>query len=853
MRYVLSVVAVLFVLQISAQAPPSPTPNIENIPMGSYIIPLDLEKQSIIRPDLGDEVVNTSAYGLVFRLMEEGFPLKWAIKSGKQKDEIDFTARVSRLYPSTSGISIEDFRSGAFILTINDFEEVSCVSGFFSQEGFIQNIITEFGNDVNVYQLEENTAIDIRYTLDFAPKIAVLNDGGFEEEHIRVLNRANIPFEAITSEVFIENYSCYTFISQPHLEELENDSYIASIKDFLDIGGNFYAQCISVATFENQANLMSLAGITATRNDNLSYTYSGYDYPLLQVTGELPGSLVGTMGNFSSVNGYKPSSYSLIKNQDGLDILRVADTNDVNDGGNIFYMAGHGSGTFTDQNLTIPIVLMDQLFLNALFMPAGITYACAGEDQCICDGGSITIGCEKTSSVLNYSWSPSEGLSCTDCPNPIASPRETTTYTLTVSNGAQGDCTSDEMTVLVFDDKQFEEVDVFICPTETYTYEGEILSIGDTREYTIKTAQGCDSILTLNILPKSPPRTPIPFVACDGQPVIFMGETVFNGETKEFVLQDDKGCDSILVVSVSEDYFTEVTVETCPEVPYVFDNMQLTIGTTTTFDYRASDGCDSIVSVSVNPLNLSVQFSTDNVTCRSFGDGSLTVSNPSGGTPPYSFTIDNGAYQQDSTFADISAGNHELYLRDATGCIEIFPFEITQPAAWNVEIIAEEDTITSGDAIIITATHQNPRDVRYKWTPESDLSCSDCQNPVASPKRTTSYTVEVTDEEGCKQVDRITIIVVEPRSFIANVFTPNGDGINDTLFPQFRGDVVSFDFKVFNRWGALVFAENQNPENGWDGIYRGDLAPEDIYIYSIIVNYADGTSETISGDTALIR
>lgn len=836
-----------------AQSPPAAIPNIENIPAGSYIIPVDFEKQSTIRPDLGDEVINTKVYGLIFKLMEKGFPIKWAIKAGKSKNDIDFSARVRKIVPTIESAQMEDFRSGAFLLEVNDFEEVSCITGFFSAESYIKNLIEDFGNEVNIYELVENTDIDIRYSLDFAPKIAILNDGGFEREHTRILNRAGIPFEDISSEVFIDNYSCYTFISQPHLEVLENNEYISSIKDFLNIGGNFYAQCISVVTFENQSNLMSTTGISEGGSDNLAYSYFGEDHPLMQVTGILPSSLVGTMGNFKTNDAYKAGAFSLIQNQENHDILKIADINSNNEGGNIIYMAGHGSGTFTDPNLLKPVLLMDQLYLNSIFMPAGITFACAGEDKCICDGGEIKIGCDKTSSVLNYTWSPSDGLSCSDCPNPIASPNETTNYTLTVSNGANGDCTSDEMTVLVFEDLKLAQLDIFACPTEVVVYAGEILQIGDTKQYSLKTSTGCDSILTVNVLPKSPPRTPIPFVACDGNPVTFMGETILNGETKEFVLQDANGCDSILIVSVSESYFTEVSVGTCPEIPYVYDNTPINIGTTTTFNYTASDGCDSIIDVSVGALVFDILLNPTDASCHNGDDGQVRVSSPTGGTDPYTFSIDDDSYQQDSLFRNLESGLYQLSLKDATGCLETFPFEISEPSPWNVEITTEKDSIISGDAIVLLASHNNSRAVSYSWNPTSDLSCSDCKDPIAKPRRNQNYEVTAIDEEGCIQKDIISIYVLENKSYVPTIFTPNGDGFNDLLMVSFKGQVEKFEFNVFNRWGALIYSESQAIPIGWDGTFKGQAAPEDIYIYSLDVLYSDGKKEILSGDVALLR
>lgn len=104
--------------------------------------------------------------------------------------------------------------------------------------------------------------------------------------------------------------------------------------------------------------------------------------------------------------------------------------------------------------------------------------------------------------------------------------------------------------------------------------------------------------------------------------------------------------------------------------------------------------------------------------------------------------------------------------------------------------------------------------VSYTWSPAKGLSCSTCQNPVANPSVTTDYCVTVTDANGCTATTCVTIFVDENLSF-PNVYTPNGDGINDLFVIEGLQPGIA-PLKIYNRWGAIVY-ESEAYKNDWDG------------------------------------
>lgn len=94
--------------------------------------------------------------------------------------------------------------------------------------------------------------------------------------------------------------------------------------------------------------------------------------------------------------------------------------------------------------------------------------------------------------------------------------------------------------------------------------------------------------------------------------------------------------------------------------------------------------------------------------------------------------------------------------------------------------------------------------------------------------------------------------------FVPNAFSPNGDGLNDVLRPFFKSDFIkieNYDFRIFNRWGSLVFA-SQIPNDAWDGRLKWQACETGVYIWTLTVRLTlNGKVQTkqLSGDVAIVR
>jgi gliding motility-associated-like protein len=143
--------------------------------------------------------------------------------------------------------------------------------------------------------------------------------------------------------------------------------------------------------------------------------------------------------------------------------------------------------------------------------------------------------------------------------------------------------------------------------------------------------------------------------------------------------------------------------------------------------------------------------------------------------------------------------------------------------------------------------------VRFCYgNPISDNATIDQLTPAA-------YELSIADEQGCRFDTTLVVTQEECEIFIPNVFSPNGDGINDE-FRIFSGagfPATVKTYRIFNRWGALVYeADNFSLESDgfwWNGRQNQEWASEETYVYFIEIELEDGSVEEFSGEVGVIH
>lgn len=191
---------------------------------------------------------------------------------------------------------------------------------------------------------------------------------------------------------------------------------------------------------------------------------------------------------------------------------------------------------------------------------------------------------------------------------------------------------------------------------------------------------------------------------------------------------------------------------------------------------------------------------------------------------------------------------------DTRGCPK--PGRDTMVVAVNPEInaFAGRDTaVVAGQSLQFEASGGEG----YAWFPTTGLSNSTIANPVGTydgSMDSIRYIVTVSDAIGCKDEASLLVKIFKtaPTVFVPTAFTPNGDGRNDVVRPIAVGVSKIHYFRIYNRWGQMVFQTTENGR-GWDGKIKGILQGTQTYAW--IVKGEDFTGKTVfeKGTVTLIR
>ncbi|MBK9108337.1 MAG: gliding motility-associated C-terminal domain-containing protein [Saprospiraceae bacterium] len=243
----------------------------------------------------------------------------------------------------------------------------------------------------------------------------------------------------------------------------------------------------------------------------------------------------------------------------------------------------------------------------------------------------------------------------------------------------------------------------------------------------------------------------------------------------------------------------------------------------------------------------------------------FSVLQASGGAgAAYRFTINNGAPTNVGQQVPLFPGSYAIRVYDKNNCFKDTSIVISNPTNLiSLNFGRDFDTIQLGDSILLDGNLFNTAMIdTIIWNPVNNVSSPNSTLSFVNPGRTTQFTLTVIDEDGCLVSDQITIVVRSTRRVYApNVFSPNGDNINDA-FEIFIGPGVEMIkyARIFDRWGNLVSAIENPPKNGermsiWNGRFgnNGDLMNPGVYVYVAEIVFQDGSSLIYRGDVTLLR
>jgi gliding motility-associated-like protein len=269
--------------------------------------------------------------------------------------------------------------------------------------------------------------------------------------------------------------------------------------------------------------------------------------------------------------------------------------------------------------------------------------------------------------------------------------------------------------------------------------------------------------------------------------------------------------------------------------------------------------CSNADTVTVSVID-TIAINFESIGSRCFGESDTLVytGTPIGAGNEWLWATDDGTILHNGGDTLIvrwnNVGMNQISLdivgNVCTGSPVVHSFE-----AVGIDLDAGEDRIiTDNNPVLLNAvgTASDGSDLTFAWSPNSNITCTDCANPSVAPDESTTYYLTATSQIGCTASDTVRISVIKQRSlFVPNIFTPNSDGKNDDIMPL-GSEIASIKFSIFDRWGSLVF-ETENIGTAWDGTINGKDAASGAYAYLLEVTFNDGVSDVYKGSITLVR
>jgi gliding motility-associated-like protein len=405
-----------------------------------------------------------------------------------------------------------------------------------------------------------------------------------------------------------------------------------------------------------------------------------------------------------------------------------------------------------------------------------------------------------------------------------------------------------------------------ICPNQLpYNWNGFIFTKADTLTKTgLISSAGCDSIATFIVNIKPNTQSTNSKSICPNQLPYSWNSLIFtkaDTQTKTGLV-NSVGCDSsaTLMLTVYAISSSTTSQSICANLlPYSWNGLTFTIaGTQTKTGLVNSQGCDSSATLQLSITKPITVTKFPYTGCQPFvtSDSTYSVStvvkeivkSNQGCDSVYYFTTVTIIPVIPTTHSDTTVGCKEVVYKGNTykystqlqevttksvlGCDSIYNFHIITVYP-NPTIRFEYDSVYvfKNDNIVLQPLITNS--TQFRWSPTIYLGNDTAiENPICTPLTDTKYKIVVTGDNGCQDSSYVKIIIAKPLS-IPNVFSPNGDNVNDTWVIDGLEPYKQNTVQIFNRWGQKVYGNNMGMYIPFNGKLNGKDLPFGVYYYII--------------------
>jgi gliding motility-associated-like protein len=475
-------------------------------------------------------------------------------------------------------------------------------------------------------------------------------------------------------------------------------------------------------------------------------------------------------------------------------------------------------------------------------------------DTTVCKGGNLTLQINLKPNQ-NATWSTGATT-----PSIVVNPNVKTTYKVTVSDGITT-CTDSVVVDVSSSELKLTNPAAVCSPAVidltaaavtagsaaglTYTYwkdstatqalaNPDKVSVSGTYYIVGTSATGCISAptavkVTINPLPVASIVAPAQTAICDRSTISL---TARGGTSYQWLLNGAAiagARDSIYAASQAGSYEVNVIALGCTSKVAAPVNLSLITAAVPKFS-NSSTCIDVPVSFFNETDTASVNF------IWNFGDGQTsTLVNP-----VYTYKKSGAFVVKLTVTPKLCTSLSDSITKNIT--VDVPPVGIKYP-----DVLAVKNKATPLSARFIANGYS------YLWMPSTGLNNGAIQKPVFNASKEQLYRVRLTSPGGCITMDTVKVSVYDSSDiFVPKAFSPNNDGKNDILQPFLVNITTLKSFRVYNRWGQLMF-QTSDSRQGWDGMYNNK--PQPLETYTWIAEGIDGNGTTIfrKGQTILIR
>jgi gliding motility-associated-like protein len=366
----------------------------------------------------------------------------------------------------------------------------------------------------------------------------------------------------------------------------------------------------------------------------------------------------------------------------------------------------------------------------------------------------------------------------------------------------------------------------------------------------------------------------------------FNGTNIFTNltpETYPVLIEDAAGCITGSVVDIVEPAVLQSAVTALDETCVGNDGSIVLVATggtapyTYSFDGGATSGANaSLLNISGGTYDIVVtddngctetaqvvlqtgvgpsitQLVATDPSCPGTADGSIVITAISQ-TATITYSIDGGAtIHPTGMFTQLMSGTYNVVLEDGNGCTTAQTVTLIGPVTPFADFTPD---VTAGFIpVTVNFTDNSVGAVTYAWTFGPAGANSTQPSPTYTYNSAGTYNAMLVVSDGvCNDTAMVTIVVDgEPSITVPNIFTPNGDGVNDFFYCQPIG-IVSLTGTIYNRYGEIVYFW-AGAEGGWDGhtIPAGIPCSDGVYFYVISAEDINGNPIEEKGTVQLLR